>query len=116
MTKVMTNNEVIEILAKREGWKAYTNELWVKNFPLAKYGWPNQQLKRITTFRYLDSKDALQPVLEKLNEGECSCLFDALTESVSTQTYVDSLGLRALLTLPANQLAHAIAEAIKEVV
>lgn len=89
----LTDEEVVGVLAERDGWTSGVLR-W-----LPRTRWPD----------YLESRDALAPVLEKLTPEEWKRLGGYLPwPEDGVKTY------RHLLTIPPRDLAHAIAEAIRQ--
>ncbi len=105
----MTDEQVIEKLAKRMGWSdlhfSSTFGDWYGNHP--DYG----ERGRCSMPRWVESRDALAPVLEKLSEEEWTQLGSNLQAGYAS--LIDSVGeFKFLLALSPRDLAHAIAEAM----
>lgn len=124
----MTDQEVIETLARREGWKyeedATHDVDWNRRFnstpicvtsPNGKRCWRWQGAEKAERgFQYepfyLRSRDALAPVLAGLSDDEWQHLNELLWKNMTHQQALNVS--RYVLTIPPRDLAHAIAEAI----
>lgn len=110
----MAEQEVIQILAKRRGWiiDCVDNRWWTHSPQGIARHWFNEQGARaylmLKCEGLIESKDALSPILESLTEGEADLLCDKLIDAnrgPTEQTW-------KMLTLPAKDLAFALAEVI----
>lgn len=117
----MTDEQVVRVLAEREGWK-------YSSIPAdgGCYGWVSPRggfPQEVTALpNYLNSRDALAPVLEKLTEGEKERLHSLvyleylkLNPDKLASVFWGALVTHFLLTIPPSTLARAIAEAIEGV-
>lgn len=104
-TTGMNDEEVVRVLAEREGWT--TVDCWcgcgAKQMSRdGKRAWPG----KLPT-NYLTSRDALQPVMEKLTQDEWRRLSWRIVPVASARGIA-----RRLLSIPPRDLANAIAEAM----
>jgi hypothetical protein len=110
----MTETEIVTVLAEREG---YTNLYF--NAAGECFGIPPGEAEppRVRVPDYLNSRDALAGVLEKLTEEERWSLFHELHKVMISEgrSFLVSKFTHWLLTLPPRQLAGAVAKVIKDV-
>jgi hypothetical protein len=115
MTTELTDEEVIEILARREKWEIGYLSPSGRTI-MGKRTDENEYEERMPfTFRYLTSRDALAPILEGLKPDEWSKLFGELNwcGKVSIDDVYWKI-MQSILTLPPRDLAHSIARVIKD--
>jgi hypothetical protein len=106
MTTELTDEEVIEILARREKWEIGYLSPSGRTI-MGKRTDENEYEERMPfTFRYLTSRDALAPILGGLKPDEWSKLFGELNRCGKVSIEI--------LTMPPRDLAHAIARVIKD--
>ena len=120
----MTDQEIITLLAKREGfkWEAWTQNLeGTRQWALRK-GDVTREFRfaicepiiasAINIPAYLTSRDALSPIIAGLNEEEKVVLAEMLKRRFSTRKNANCLYVPWLLNMRARDLAEAIAEVI----
>lgn len=103
----LNDERVVRVLAEREGWTFCSDGWWRGPTGLA-----------VEKPSYLTSKDALAPVLEGLSEEEMKQLTQLLYRQsmagIHSSPMLAYMKLtRYLLTIPARDLAHAVAKVIK---
>jgi hypothetical protein len=120
-----TDQQITERLARFMGWKPevrkkYAGEPnckgWGKNQHLH-LGDKDREFSIWTPEVNLDSRDALQPVLEKLNEEQADQLLEEIAETMERRVEgkSDGMGFIAVITLPPRTLAAALYEVIGEI-
>ena len=105
----MTDSEVIETLAEREGWTNISAPYQRNSF------WGNigtRPHRRIVP-SYLTSRDAIQPVLAGMSWDERKQLTLKLQQMCKDTVFTDVDATMFLLTLPPTDLARAVAEVLK---
>lgn len=108
----MTDDQVIRKLAEREGWQRPAE---CNRVPPHSWMSPHDGCCYTELPAYLSSRDAVAPVLAKLTPGRWRKLTYKLADIASKRDIADADDVelvRFLLTLPAADLARAIAEVL----
>lgn len=110
----MIAERAVRILAEREGWREHKCHIWNCSW---RWMSPGNTLEENLP-DYLNSRDALAPVLGKLTPEEwealvCKHLKLPRNKCWDIATETEAI-VRYCLTLPARDLAFAVAEAIEE--
>lgn len=106
--KELTDEQVIEVLAKREGYE-HAGGGWYQNEQMRRVGAMTRNLPP-----YLTSRDALAGVLEKLTVPEWCALDENLREDYQNREFRIWAFSHWLLTIPPSTLARAIAGVISK--
>lgn len=103
MTPILSDEQVVRVLALRDGFTEVYD--WKPGFGTYKDRGCHARIPP-----YLTSRDALTPVLEGLSEEEWHTLANQLFDMNARDTGPDDHNYeRYLLTMPARDLAHAVA-------
>lgn len=100
----MTNQQIIEVLAEREGY------FWFEIRHGELIGWMDVEKPGVVIPNYLSSLDALQPILATLTEEEWEDLWEVLVES--NQCFGQKAITKLILTMKPLQLATCIVKTI----
>lgn len=113
MTPTLTDEQVVRVLAERDG---YTNIVWDwfdSHTAWKDWTWERNGVCGHGLSKYLTSRDALTPVLEGLSPEEWQRLIDAIAPHMETNGGSEEWqNAKALFTMPARNLAHAVASVL----
>lgn len=101
----MTNAEIVRVLAERKGWSCFNSH------NLGLYGCKDSTHNQIPIPDYLNSHDALRPVLEKLTPEEWVVFKKKIWRCYYAANDIDSI-INLTLTIQTPTLARLMAEAI----